>query len=557
MITVVKNPILKRIFGKQLTEKIYFISPHLDDAIFSAGGLITTLLDEGIEFEIINIFTSCGQGISTLSARKFLFDCGYKSSMSLYKDRVSEDSNIWNSIGVKAHYLGEVDALWRTTNNKKSYFPELFHVYPTFRFHISKGIVSRLDNSLISDVATKINTITQGRGIFLCPVAGGIHVDHQIARLATELVTNKTIYWKDFPYNPEVKIHSKFKTVMLKGKKREKYELISRYKSQIKAIFKSNLKLKDELFYILPYIEDISVEIGIPALNEQEHIGPLVSILDSQHLVGMSNYKINVISDGSVDNTNEIVRKLSLIKPKVKLYEFQKRQGLSKTQNFFNRVSKSDVNIILNADIAVDDRWFVRKLINPIIREGAGLVSCMIRAKVGKSTMSRILKTVSDLKEEVYQQTNNGDNIYACHGPARAFVKSLYKQIRYFEDSGEDGFSYIYAKTANYIFKYQSIAELGYTNPQNIRDYLNQSLRFQGLKNILVDYFENSLVDKYTHIPIFSTTLLIMKSIFTPLKIWYFLGYIILFIYSRLLFLFPGSNYRGMWAEVKSSKQLI
>ena len=52
-------------------KKVFFVSPHLDDAVFSAGNLLLTLAEK-TEIMVINVFTQADTKPYTYSAKKYL-----------------------------------------------------------------------------------------------------------------------------------------------------------------------------------------------------------------------------------------------------------------------------------------------------------------------------------------------------------------------------------------------------------------------------------------------------------------------------------------------------
>jgi len=188
----------------------YFISPHLDDAVFSAGEMIARLSGK-CNIKIINVFTSCGDGISTLSGYKYLKDHKAKSAKKLYESRVKEDEKAFKTLGLVPINLGFVDALWRKKQKNKSFIPEINSVYPTYRFHISKGKLSRYDDETYLQISEKIKKIIQQDEDFIvfCPIGIGGHVDHKLVRKICENeFGDHVVYWADIPYRFSKKIHN-------------------------------------------------------------------------------------------------------------------------------------------------------------------------------------------------------------------------------------------------------------------------------------------------------------------------------------------------------------
>jgi hypothetical protein len=81
--------------------------------------------------------------------------------------------------------------------------PELVHRYPTYRFDIALGRVSKGDTALISELQDAVaREIEQhAAGLLFCPVGVGRHVDHLITRSVGERSAERAVFYSDFPYN--------------------------------------------------------------------------------------------------------------------------------------------------------------------------------------------------------------------------------------------------------------------------------------------------------------------------------------------------------------------
>jgi len=255
-------------FNQLLADKkwCYFISPHFDDAIYSAYGLIDFLSRTGKPVALITVFTEASSP-STLSAKKFLGSCGYKSAETLFKDRASENKSVCIKLKISEYNLGFTDALWRKKQKKNriertfaSFIPEIGHIYPTFRFHIKHGAISQLDKDLECEIASKISTIVKDdkKSILFAPLSLGKHIDHILVRNAVGSIRNTTVvYWEDYPYSLKFKDQDNFvesnglkRSVFTTFDQRNKEAYIKMYKSQFKAMFPGGkLILPAEVYY--------------------------------------------------------------------------------------------------------------------------------------------------------------------------------------------------------------------------------------------------------------------------------------------------------------------
>lgn len=235
----------------------YFISPHFDDAVFSAGSLISYLSTK-TKVAVVNVFTKSGEKPYTLSAKVYLKQCSYSDANELFINRETEDALVLNRLGGKVINLGFVDALWRRKppagilSQTFRNIAELQVIYPTYRFHILKGKVAKQDDETIVQIQKKLSeTIDPATSVIFCPFGIGNHIDHVITRIACEKQFPQVIYWSDFPYNlhTKVDIHS-FDTFQFDRNLNEKKELIQGYVSQYDAMFRQGLQLQPDIFYL-------------------------------------------------------------------------------------------------------------------------------------------------------------------------------------------------------------------------------------------------------------------------------------------------------------------
>jgi LmbE family N-acetylglucosaminyl deacetylase len=184
-----------------------FLSPHLDDAVLSCGALIGALAERAKPV-VATIFTESDPPPHTFAARSFLRRCAAGSAAELFAARRLEDETALRGIGAEFVHLGHPDALFRRRRVGPAecagrLLPELAHRYPTYRFDIARGRVSRADRQLIARIAAQVTGLVDRVGAerIFCPLGVGRHVDHLIARTVGEQFPGQVIFYSDFPYN--------------------------------------------------------------------------------------------------------------------------------------------------------------------------------------------------------------------------------------------------------------------------------------------------------------------------------------------------------------------
>lgn len=240
-------------------------------------------------------------------------------------------------------------------------------------------------------------------------------------------------------------------------------------------------------------MKKIKVTVGIPAINEEANIRILLEDILSQNTSGFVLDQIIVASDGSTDNTVAVSRKVG--DKRIIVIDNKEREGQGERQNQIMKMSKSDILVLLNADIRIPDVRFIYKLIEPILNRKVGLTSAKLKPTNPRSFFEKVLCLSEEYKNSVFEQQHNGNNLHTCHGGARALSKRLYSKLHFKRSIAEDAYSYFFCISNGYKFKYVKDAIAYYTLPDNLRDHIKRSQRYFNSANIMRDEFGNEIVD--------------------------------------------------------------
>jgi hypothetical protein len=142
-----------------------------------------------------------------------------------------------------------VDALWRPKESIgffSRFIAEFALVYPTYRFHILSGRVSKNDIHTQSDLVEKIREYSnRPKTLILGPAGIGGHVDHVLVRQAIEKTNLPYALWIDVPYNKRIgfdfksslKDFTHLSINLDKVEALEKLKLCQGYHTQFTAVF--------------------------------------------------------------------------------------------------------------------------------------------------------------------------------------------------------------------------------------------------------------------------------------------------------------------------------
>lgn len=294
-----------------------------------------------------------------------------------------------------------------------------------------------------------------------------------------------------------------------------------------------------------------SVSIGIAAFNEEANIGFLIGDLLKQKLSTVKLEKIVIYSDGSYDNTVEIVK--SFKDKRINVIDDKDRQGKAFRINQIIKLSQSDVLIILDADILIKDTRFLEKLSKPIIEGRADLVSSKLIPVPSNTFLGNVLNTSINCKNYIFENYNHGINLFTCHGTHRAFSKRLYKKIRFMKLSGEDAYSYLYCIKNGFRYLFVKDTSVYYKAPSNFKDHEKQSLRYFRSGKKLGEIFGNEFVNKEYHVPPINILIGGLKYLLKyPIPV---LVYPFIAGYLRIKSLFKFES-KGVW-EIAASSKLV
>ncbi len=296
-----------------------------------------------------------------------------------------------------------------------------------------------------------------------------------------------------------------------------------------------------------------SVTIGIPAYNEEKNIGNLLNQLINQNISCGVIESIIVASDGSIDKTAQIVKGIK--DKKVFLINGKTRHGKAYRQNQIVKKTRSNVLVLLDADTSIKDSIFLEKLVKPIVAKEADLTSSTLIELPVRGFLERVLAVSMQLKRVLFASFKNGNNIYNCHGPARAFSKKACRLLNFIESDGEDMYSYLVCVRKGLKFLYVSDAQIMYRLPSNLKDHTKQSMRFFLSEKKYEKYFNSGFGKKEFSIPLYVFFIAFAKALPIIIRnLPYIVVYIFIFLYTKAKVSF-GKKYGEMW-QIASSKSL-
>ncbi len=120
-------------------------------------------------------------------------------------------------------------------------------------------------------------------------------------------------------------------------------------------------------------MKKLSISIGITAYNEEQNIARLLDSIVEQNHKHVIIDEILIISSGSTDATNRIVKTFARTHKKIILITQKKRLGKASAVNILITKAKSEVIVLCSADIILAEKTLDR-LITPLRDKLVGIV---------------------------------------------------------------------------------------------------------------------------------------------------------------------------------------
>jgi LmbE family N-acetylglucosaminyl deacetylase len=225
--------------------RIIYLSPHLDDAVLSAGGLIYEQTHSGHEVEIWTFM--CGfppAGESSAFAQSLHEEWGFSSAQEAVQLRRAENINAAKIVGAKAVHFDFLDCIYRRGKNGEWLYTESVFGPPL-----------DAESDLPAEIAGEIFPRLKPDDMLVCQLGIGRHVDHVTIRKAAELLGRPLVYDADMPYllknreelNPKTAgMKEKVFTVSEAGLKSWQ-DAIAAYASQVDMLFKSPEEMREKM----------------------------------------------------------------------------------------------------------------------------------------------------------------------------------------------------------------------------------------------------------------------------------------------------------------------
>lgn len=167
-----------------------YLSPHLDDAVLSAGGLIYEQTRSGIPVEIWTFM--CGYppgGEFSPFAELQHSQWGFSSAEETVRARREEDRRAAAVVGAQVVHFDFLDCIYRRGSNGDWLYSDI-------------SVPPHAEDADIPDqIARTISARLEQDDVLVCQLSVGSHVDHVLVRQGAELLVEQPLLYDiDIPY---------------------------------------------------------------------------------------------------------------------------------------------------------------------------------------------------------------------------------------------------------------------------------------------------------------------------------------------------------------------
>jgi LmbE family N-acetylglucosaminyl deacetylase len=167
-----------------------FLAAHLDDAVYSCGGLIHQQVQSGRACTVLTAFAGDPPdgGLSDFARALHRL---WKTPDAPVAERRDEDLDACGVLGAAALHVGLPEALYRVGGDGVPLYPSEEAIF---------GPPDPGDQPIVPALTAALSEVGLERARVYAPLAIGGHVDHRILRLAAEALGQPLWYYSDLPY---------------------------------------------------------------------------------------------------------------------------------------------------------------------------------------------------------------------------------------------------------------------------------------------------------------------------------------------------------------------
>ena len=228
----------------------------------------------------------------------------------------------------------------------------------------------------------------------------------------------------------------------------------------------------------------LKVSVGIAAYNEERNIRRCIDAVLGQDMGENELLEVIVVSSGSTDGTDDLVRSMMDEDPRIKLFTQEKREGKASASNLYMSEADGDILVQVNAD-AVLAPDALRHLMEPFQLDKVGAVAGrLVPVNDDRDFFGFAVNLVYYLHHAVSSVTPKMCELNAFRNLRMAMPEST--------NTDEDWLAKEVMRRG-YVLAYAPKAINNIKGPSNLRDFLHQRIR--------INIGENYMKKNYDYVP--------------------------------------------------------
>ncbi len=292
----------------------------------------------------------------------------------------------------------------------------------------------------------------------------------------------------------------------------------------------------------------LSLTVGIATCYGGESIIDTIKSIRASEKI--TKFKIILIADRVP--LSEFVKK-QLRKLKVEFYENLVESSQAKKRKQIIELTNTDL-LILTQDDVLFSKTTLKKVISQFVKHPEiTMLSILNKPVKATNFFESILNKGTDIVSKIAVNWDRGDNYLAVVGRFMAFRTNWVRKFDIRDSiSTNDAYFYFQNRKLNGIYRYFPQAYVLFKNPQNMKEHLRKSSRFQLSKLEMEKYYGR--LEKEYRIPTRIILSVLIEELFRdPIKMIFYIG---VNIYTKIFRLDSKKILNVLW-EIDSSTKKV
>lgn len=172
-----------------MSKQWIYLSPHMDDAVYSCGGLICQQVQRGEKVAVWTLFAGDPAPYQMTSYAQSLHK-RWGTGLNAAALRRAEDHHACAILGAEPRHFQWLDCIYRS----KAGLPLVSSDDDLF------SSATPVQKDLAAEIAAMLQAEVSAEALVVVPLGAGNHIDHRVARVAAERADLDLLYYADVPY---------------------------------------------------------------------------------------------------------------------------------------------------------------------------------------------------------------------------------------------------------------------------------------------------------------------------------------------------------------------